>query len=281
MVAVGSSVAAASILIYYPLMGGQAGRYALASMALFGWARLIGTALPRPTTRDLLQLSAVAFVGLAGFNVLLIAATARTDPSLVGAIVGTAPVMLAVLGALQTGRRPSPKIVAAAAVVAVGAAMVQEARVRGGMVGTLLAVGAMLGEVGFSLMAVPVLRRLGPMAVSAHATWLAAAILAAGAIATEGSAAFRVPSGAELATLLYLAVVVTAIAFVLWYTAVDRLGAETAGLFAGLVPVSALVSSALLCTDRITLLKSLGVCIVGLGVVIGIRVPGRLGRHFP
>jgi drug/metabolite transporter (DMT)-like permease len=275
MTAVGSSVAAASLLTDYPIMGGQAARYALASLMLFVWARLVRVPLARPTARDLVWLTAVAFVGMAAFNVLLIAAAARTDPSLVGAVVGTAPVALAVLGALQAQRRPSVTFVAAAVMVAVGAAVVQQARVSGGGLATLLAVGAMLGEVGFSLLAVPVLRRLGAVAVSAHATWLAALMLAIGAVALDGPDAFRVPTTTELGALLYLAVVVTAVAFVLWYTAVDSLGADTAGLFAGLVPVSALVTSALIGTDELVVMKGIGAGLVGLGVVIGIRVRRR------
>ena len=38
--------------------------------------------------------------------------------------------------------------------------------------------------------------------------------------------------------MISLATVVTAMAFVLWYIAVERLGAATAGLFAGLIPVA-------------------------------------------
>jgi hypothetical protein len=39
MTAVGSSVAAASLLHDYPVMAGQAARYALASLVLFLWTR--------------------------------------------------------------------------------------------------------------------------------------------------------------------------------------------------------------------------------------------------
>ena len=273
MAMVGSSVAAASLLTDYPIMGGQAGRYALASLVLFLGARLVRTPLPRPALGDFVWLAAVAVVGLAAFNVLLIAATARTDPSFVGAIVGTAPIALVVLGALQARRRPSPTVIGAALLVTVGAALVQQAGLTGDMLGAVLALGAMLGEVGFSLLAVPVLPRIGAIAVSAHATWLAALILTVGAVAIDGSRAFPMPTAIEFAALLYLALVVTAFGFVLWYIAVDRLGADRAGLFAGLVPVSALATSALIGADQLTVMKFVGVCIVGAGVVIGIGAP--------
>jgi drug/metabolite transporter (DMT)-like permease len=275
MTIVGSSVAAASVIVDYPIMGGQAVRYAVASLVLFIWARVVAKPIPRPSARDLGWLGAVALTGMAAFNVLLIAATARADPSLVGAIVGTAPVALAILGALQERRSPSGGLVFAAVVVALGAAVVQQARLVGDTVGVLLAVGAMFGEVGFSLFAVPVLRRIGPVAVSAHCTWLAAAMLAAGALVVEGSDALRFPTATEAIALAYLALVVTAAAFVIWYSAVDRLGADTAGLFAGLIPVSALATSALIGTDQMTPIKLVGALIVGAGVVIGLGTRRR------
>ena len=46
---------------------------------------------------------------------------------------------------------------------------------------------------------------------------------------------------ADLLAAAHLAVVVTALAFVLWYGAVARLGAARAGLFTGVVPVTAAV----------------------------------------
>jgi drug/metabolite transporter (DMT)-like permease len=271
MTLVGSSVAAASTLADYPILGGQAVRYALGSGLLFLWARRNGTSIVRPGPRDLGWLSLTALIGMAGFNVLLIAGTARTDPSLVGAIVGTAPIPLAILGALQAHRRPGKGLLAGAALVAVGTVIIEQARLAGDNLGVVLAICAMLGEVGFSLLAVPVLKRIGPLAVAAHGTWLAALMLVAGAIVVDGSTALRVPTLTESSALLYLALAVTAAGFVMWYTAVDRLGADTAGLFAGLIPVSALAASAAIGTDQLSTSKLVGALVVGLGVVFGVN----------
>ena len=59
----------------------------------------------------------------------------------------------------------------------------------------------------------------------------------------------RAPCSLDAADLLaaaHLAVFVTALAFVLWYGAVDRIGAARAGLFTGVVPVTAAVGGVLL-----------------------------------
>ena len=54
------------------------------------------------------------------------------------------------------------------------------------------------------------------------------------------------PTAEEALGLAWLAVGVTAIAFVLWYSAVRALGVERTGLLTGVLPVSALVVAALL-----------------------------------
>lgn len=273
---VGSSVAAASLIGDYPILGGQAMRYAFASLLLFAWIKASRRSIPRLTRLDATWLSGVALFGMVLFNVLLILATARVDPSLVGAIVGTAPIVLAVVGALQLGKRPRFGLVGGAVLVAGGTALVMQATVSGDGLGIAFAVGVMLGEVGFSLLAVPALKRLGAIGVSAHSTWIAAAMLTVGALIFEGSEALRNPTPTEAWALVYLAVAVTAVAFVSWYTAVDRLGADTAGLFAGLIPITTLLTSALIGTDTVTPGKMIGVLVVGIGVYFGMRASRTL-----
>src|SRR5213082_488618 len=77
----------------------------------------------------------------------------------------------------------------------------------------------------FTLLAVPVLRRHGPIGVSVHTTWIAAAIFAVLGGVREGPGAVTRLSAADWLATGYLAVGVTAVAFVLWYTSVGRLGA--------------------------------------------------------
>ena len=88
---------------------------------------------------------------------------------------------------------------------------------------------------------------------------------------------------AEAAALAYLAVVVTALAFVWWYTAVHRLGAERAGLFSGVLPVSALLAAAALGSSTLTLSRLAGVLAVALGITAGLALAkpasGAGGRY--
>jgi hypothetical protein len=69
--------------------------------------------------------------------------------------------------------------------------------------------------------------------------------------------------------------VVTTIGFVAWYSGVARLGVERAGLFAGLIPVAALASVAVVGASEISGTKLAGSLVVGAGIVLGLGGPGR------
>jgi drug/metabolite transporter (DMT)-like permease len=267
-VVVGSSVAASSIITDYPILGGQAARYALGAAVLAALAR---GRLPRPRRSQLAGLLALAATGLAGFNAFLIAALREADAGSVGVIVGCVPLALALLGPALEGRAPSGRVVAAALVVSAGAAFVQWSGGPMSPVGLALSLGALACEAAFSLLAVPLLATLGPVGVSTYACAAAAAMLLVGAVGVDGAAAVRLPTWQEAAAFGYLAVVVTAVGFVVWYSGVRRLGVEQAGLFAGLVPVAALVTSAAVGAAAFTLPRLVGVVAVGAGVTLGFK----------
>lgn len=270
LAAVGSLVAASDVVEGYPLAAGQALRYSLAAVLLVAIAR---GRLPRLSRREALGLAALAATGLVLFNTFVIEGVRETDPATVGVIVGCVPIVLAVAGPLLERRPIRRRVVTAAAVVAAGAAGVQWADGGITLAGLLLALGALACEAGFSLLAVPYLARLGPLAVSAYACLLAVPMLVAWALVDDGGRLVA-PTAEEMAALAYLGLVVTAGGFVCWYTAVGLLGVERAGLFAGVLPVSALVCSALVGVAAVTTGRVAAVIVVALGITVGVRAGG-------
>jgi drug/metabolite transporter (DMT)-like permease len=81
------------------------------------------------------------------------------------------------------------------------------------------------------------------------------------------------PSGSELTALVYLGAAVTTGGFVCWYTAVGLLGVERAGLFSGVLPVSALVCSAALGFAEVTPERIAAVAVVVAGITLGVAAP--------
>ena len=267
-VAVGSLVAAADVIDGYPIPAGQAVRYAAAATLLVLLAR---GRLPRPTTREALYLVGLAATGLVLFNVFVLVGVREGDPATIGVIVSCVPVLLALAGPLMAGRRPSPRIVLASVVVALGAAGVEYAGGELTALGIACALGALACEAAFSLLAVPVLERLGPLAVSAYACAFAVPMLATWSLIADG-VAVPTPTLAEVSAFAYLVVVVTTGGFLLWYSAIGLLGVERAGLFAGVLPVAALACSALIGVAEITPGRLAAVAVVAAGVTLGMRV---------
>lgn len=276
MACVGSSVAVSTTIVDAPLFTLQAVRYAFAAALMLAVGLLTGRDLPRPRGREWGWLAAVAGSGLVLFNVGIVRGVAHAEPAVIGVAVAAVPVALAVGGPLAAGRRPAPALVAGAVVVTAGAVLVQGGG-RTDLVGVGWALVVLACEIGFTLFAVPVLGRLGPWAVSLHAVWMAAAGLAVLGVVVEGPAAALTLDTGDLLAAAYLAVVVTAVAFLLWYSAVRRIGAGRAGLFTGVVPVAAAVGGVLLGGPVPGWPVWLGTAVVAAGVVVGLTP--SLGRR--
>ncbi|MFI7444763.1 DMT family transporter [Nonomuraea indica] len=282
MLLVGTSTAVSATIADYPVFTGQALRYAIAAAILLA---VVGHRRPprvRLTSRDILLLIALAATGLAGFNLFLVEATRHAGPAMIGTVVGAVPLVLALVGPLMERRRPAPRTVGAALVVALGAA-VAAGLGSGSLTGLLLSLGALTGEVAFSLLAVPLLPKLGPLRVAAYPAALSVPMLLAAGLALDGTASLRLPTPSQAAAFGYLGAIVTAAAFFLWYDALRRLGADRAGLFAGLVPVGALLTTLALGLGQAGPADVTGALLVTAGVVLGLRQPGRAnpGPHHP
>lgn len=277
MLLVGGSVAASSVVAHYPVLGGQGVRYLVAGLLLTGWARLRHQPLIRPTGREWAWLVGLAVVGLAGCSVLLIEATRVTDPAGVGVVIGAAPLVIVVASCLAAGYRPPARILLAAAVVTAGVAAAQLGGADGGPTwtgwGLLLSLGALGGVVGATLLAAPLLPRLGALAATVYASSLAGVMLLASATVVgvaRNEAVLPVPTLAELGALAYLAFAVTAIVFIAWYGAMERLGTQRTGLFNGLIPLTSVLAVAVTGAGVVTPALVVGAVSILAGVVLGL-----------
>ncbi len=273
---IGGSVAASSLLTGYPILGGQGLRYLVAGLLLAIWARLRHTPLPRPAGREWAWLGGLAVVGLAGCSVLMIEATRAAGAASVGIVIGAAPLVIVGAAAVAAGRRPRGRVLLAAAVVTAGSAAAQLGGPTGmtwNGTGLLWSLGALAGAAGSSLLAAPVLSRLGALAVTIYACALAGLLLLAAAIVARvagGAPVLRMPTMTQLAALGYLAVAVTAIVFITWFAAMARLGVDRTGLFNGLIPIASLAAVALVGAGTVTPLQVLAALTVLAGVLLGL-----------
>ena len=275
MVCVGGSVAVSGVLAGAPFYFAEAIRYALACVLLVVIARLTGRPLLAPRGAETLWLCAVAITGLVIFNIALVQGSRHAEPAVLGVAVASVPALLAIVGPLIDSSRPRARAVAAALMVTCGAVLVQGLG-RSDAIGVGYAVVVFACEAGFTLLAMPVLRRHGPWSVSVHATWMAALIYAGLGLARERPAAVANLGARDWLAVGYLALMVTAVAFVLWWTSVGRLGPGRAGLLTGIAPVAAAITGVLLGGPAPRPLVWAGLAVVAIGLTVGLREDGLI-----
>jgi drug/metabolite transporter (DMT)-like permease len=270
MVCVGGSVAVSSVLAGAPVYTAEAVRYGAACLLLVALARLSGRRITWPRKTEWLWLSGIAVTGLVVFNLALVEGSRHAEPAVLGVAVACVPAVLALIGPLLEGTRPRTAAVTAALTVTCGAGLVQGLG-RTDAIGVAWAVVVFGCEAAFTLLAIPVLGRHGPWGVSVHATWLATVMFGVLGAINEGPNAVTELDRADWLAVGYLAVAVTAAAFVLWYSSVRRLGASRAGLLTGIAPVAAAVSGVLLGGPAPRPLVWAGIAVVAAGLALGFR----------
>ncbi len=275
---VGASFTANSLLGAYPYAGGQALRYGAACLLLLPLLGRGGSApLRLLTPRHWLRLAALAAVGMVGFNLAVLAAERSAEPAVPGVLVGCAPVVVAVLVPLTEGRRPAPAVLYGALLVAAGAFTVQGWG-RTDPAGIGWSVAALAGEVGFTVLAVPVLRLLGPKLLTAAVCGVGAVEAALIGLAVDGAGVVRMPTAVEAGALVWQAALATVVGFVLFYMGVQRVGMERATLYTGAIPVAAALSAALVGHAAFGLPQAAGGLLVGAGAALGTGLFSRTAR---
>lgn len=269
MFMVGTGVTVSAELVDYPVFAAQSVRYLAAAAILVGAVVLTRRPLPRPRGSEWLWLMGVAATGLVLFNVAVIRAVEHAEPAAVAVLIGAVPLVLLIGDSLRLRRRPSPVLVGGAVLVALGAVLVQGGG-RTTLEGLAWAFVALVCEAAFTLLAVPVLGRLGAVGVSIHTCWMAALALGLLAIGVDGAAALPPMHTGAILALAYLAVVQTALAFSLWYSGVGILGPAVAGLFAGIMPIAAALTGAIPGLTTLTPVVIGGSVLVGIGIVVGL-----------
>ncbi|MAD40255.1 MAG: hypothetical protein CMO30_01535 [Tistrella sp.] len=281
MVLVGTTVIASRVIAGGGFGGGGASggmgpftatalRFALAFPVFLLLMRWQGVRLPRPAPRDLAVLVVQAGAGSVGYTTLLISGLARTSAADAGVVIGTLPVVTAMIAVLVLGERPGRRLLVAIALAAAGMMAVAGGGADGrgagdggtsSLAGNLLVLGAVVCEGVFILLNKRLRTPIAPLALSTVMTGLG--FIAAGlpALILERPWA-AVPETAALLGVAWYALVPTVIGFVLWYAGAARVSGAEAAPFTALAPVSAVALAALVLGEAVSLPQILGVACV-------------------
>ena len=242
---VGAGVTAAAYLVTFPVFLGQGIRYGAGAIVLYFLARKERHSNQRLSWQERGYLALVTAMGLVAFSVCSVEGLRGASAPAVAIVIGAVPVALAIAGPLMEHRRPTTAPLVGAIVVVAGTAVV-EGTGHATAVGIAWAVGAMIGDAGFSLFSVPLLRKIGPYTLSFRAASAAAIALILLQMILPGAKLPITFTASEVLALAFQATFVTVGAFVTWYLALGSIAVEKVGLFPGLIPLGALASAALL-----------------------------------
>jgi len=225
-------------------------------------------------------LALFAFVEIIVPWLLLSEAETRLSSSMSGLLIASVPILVAVLGRLTGGTdRLSPVRWAGLLIGLAGVALLIGPGTPGGDLG---AVGEVL-LVALCYATGPLIasRRLGdlpPLAMTAACLAFASVIYAPLAALTWPS---RVPSGKVLASLAGLAVICTALAFVIFFALIAEVGPARASVITYVNPAIAVTGGVWLLGERLTVIMVVAFALILGGSVLATRPGQRQGLPAP
>jgi drug/metabolite transporter (DMT)-like permease len=120
-------------------------------------------------------------------------------------------------------------------------------------------------------------RGLPPVVLAAGQASAATVMIVPAVLAAEGAGALIVPIGGVLAAVVALALVSTALAYILYFRILATAGATNLLLVTFLIPVSAILLGTVFLAERLSAAQVAGMGLIALGLA---AIDGRLVRRF-
>src|SRR5262245_4288265 len=244
-------------------------RFTIATALLAIWVARRG-GLVRPSRRDLPLVLPLGATAVAGYNALFLYGL-ELAPASDGAIIvpGLAPVFTVLIAWPVLGERIDRRGVAGFLLAFVG--LVAVIGPSGGVDGDRL-LGVLLFVAGaacwgvYSVLGKSATARFGAVRATFYATATGALLLLPFAVGASGGSELADADGSAWASILYLAVFGTVLAFVLFYEGISRIGASRATAFALLIPIFGVLGSVLVLGESI----GVGTFVGGIAILAGL-----------
>jgi drug/metabolite transporter (DMT)-like permease len=230
-------------------------RYLFATAAVVAAQLVLEGRLPRLSARQWVGVTALGATGVAAYNLCFMFGLQTVPASRASLIVALNPAVTFIGAVLLYAEPVDRRKMLAVALALLGAVIVigrgDPSTLFGGGLGTgdVVIFGCVLSWVAYTLIGKRILVGLSPLAATTYASLSGTAMLAVAAAALpEPLGGLRVPdaSPAAWASIAFLGVFGTAVAFVWFYEGVRALGPARAAVFINLVPVAAVTLGLLL-----------------------------------
>jgi drug/metabolite transporter (DMT)-like permease len=230
-----------------------------------------------PEWRTLILLGVV---GTGFYQLLFLAGVARTSVANSSLIFGCTPVVIAIMSSIAGHDRLSLARWAGAALSFSGIYTLVGLRAElstATFAGDAMSFGAMLCWSLYSVAAQPLLKRHSPLVVTGWA-------MISGTILYLGFAVVPMmrTDWAEISLISWVlmslsALLALAFSYIVWYTAVQKIGSARTAIYSNLTPIVAMIVAAVWLAEPITRTQILGAALVLSGIALT-RVAGRASR---
>jgi len=270
----GTFIAGRILALAVPAAVGALLRYVVAVAALLVAARWLEGGLPRLARRQVLGTLLLGATGILAYNLFFLGALARLPASRTSLIIALNPIVTIAAASLLLGERMHARRWLGVAVALVGVwIVVSRGDVLGSVTGAvglgeLLMFGGVCSWAAYTLIGRRVLEGLTPLAATTYASLWGTAMLAVAAAPDLRQLHGSDLTAPVLLSVLYLGVLGTAVAFVWYYQAVQRLGAARTVIFNNLVPVFGASFGVLLLGEPLLPSMLLGGAVAVTGVML-------------
>lgn len=259
----------------FPELAFNAFRLVIASaifLTALWWQDRSRAATPRPllTRADWQRLIFLGLVGHLLYQFLFLGGIKRTSVANGSLIMGTTPVVVAILTALVGHERIAPTRWIGAAISFLGLYIVVGHNVdwSAGHLGDLLVFASTLCWATYSVVSVPLLKRHSPLVVTGYSLSMGAAAYVAVATPTLMTVEWSAISRQSWALMVASAVFALAFAYLIWYTSVQRAGSTRTAAWSNMTPVMAMTIAALWLGEALALRQVVGAAVIFAGLFI-------------
>ncbi|MBW1711576.1 MAG: DMT family transporter [Deltaproteobacteria bacterium] len=247
MIIVGSSVVAGKLIVAsFPVFLASGLRFVVGNLILIPLVLKAESGLGGVARKDWLILFFQSLSGVFLFNILLLYGLKLTSAAEGGIITSTTPAVVGIISFLFLKERLTPRpsmgiLLAVLGVVAVNVLGADLSARRGlnPLLGNLMIFGAVVGEALFIILRKAASESMSALATAALINLLALFMFAPLAIYEALGFDFSGLNLKDWLAVIYYGVMLTVVAYYLWFKGLRHVPASTAGVFTGLMPISA------------------------------------------
>ncbi|WP_010493107.1 DMT family transporter [Paenibacillus elgii] len=276
MMTVGSSVVAGKLLVQsVPVFVASALRFGIAAALLIALWFILDGKKPVWVKSEVYRMLLMSFCGSFLFSVCLLYGLQYTGAAESGVMTSTTPVFVALLSALLLKERLTPPVMLGVAAAVLGVAVLHIGEPVGTETGTgtgaawtgnLLILLAVASEALFAVIGKGLTGKYSPVLLSAISCTLGflwfLPLAVYDVVRMEG---LHLTAG-EWSYIVYYAVVVTVLGYILWYAGMKKVPGSVSGLFTAVIPVTSIVLSFFILQEQVTWRHGIGVLLVVAGI---------------